>query len=155
VNHPDNDMSATLSLTCSASMSDMASHHAFHDLLKLRDVRSSYADAPDCRRDERFHARFASQHAHTQPAYPSPESSSGNFFRYVIRSQFAATVNFNGGTKIVTVTSDTKVVTLVPGDRSELKPNAKIFIPAATRTPDGALEANRVTVGKDGIPPPM
>jgi hypothetical protein len=65
------------------------------------------------------------------------------------------TVNFNGGTKIVTVTSDTKVVTLVLGDRSELKPNAKIFIPAATRTPDGALEANRVTVGKDGIPPPM
>lgn len=65
------------------------------------------------------------------------------------------TVNFNGGIKIVTVTSDTKVVTLVPGDGSELKPNAKIFIPAATRTPDGALEANRVTVGKDGIPPPM
>jgi hypothetical protein len=65
------------------------------------------------------------------------------------------TVNFNGGTKIVTVTSDTKVVTLVPGDRSELKPNAEIFIPAATRTPDGALEASRVTVGKDGIPPPM
>jgi hypothetical protein len=65
------------------------------------------------------------------------------------------TVNFNGGTKIVTVTSDTKVVTLVPGDRSELKPNAKIFIPAATRTPDGALQANRVTVGNDGIPPPM
>jgi hypothetical protein len=65
------------------------------------------------------------------------------------------TVNFNGGTKIVTVKPDTKVVTLVPGDRSELKPNAKIFIPAATRTPDGALEANRVTVGKDGIAPPM
>ena len=65
------------------------------------------------------------------------------------------TVNFNGGTKIVTVTSDTKVITLVPGDRSELKPSAEIFIPAATRTPDGALEASRVTVGKDGIPPPM
>lgn len=64
-------------------------------------------------------------------------------------------VNFNGGTKIVTVTSDTKVVTLVAGDRSELKPNAKIFIPAATRTPDGGLEASRVTVGKDGIAPPM
>jgi hypothetical protein len=65
------------------------------------------------------------------------------------------TVNFNGGTKIVTVTPDTKLVTLVPGDRSELKPNAKIFIPAATRTPDGELEANRVTVGNDGTPPPM
>jgi hypothetical protein len=65
------------------------------------------------------------------------------------------TVSFNGGTKIVTLTSDTKVVTLVRGDRSELKPNAKIFIPAATRTPDGAFETNRVTVGKDGIAPPM
>ena len=48
------------------------------------------------------------------------------------------TVNFNGGTKIVRLTSGTKVVALVPGDRSQLKPNAKIFIPAATRTPDGA-----------------
>jgi len=65
------------------------------------------------------------------------------------------TVNFNGSTKIVTVTPDTKVVTLVPGDRSELKPNAKIFISAATRAPDGALEANRVTVGKGEISPPM
>jgi hypothetical protein len=65
------------------------------------------------------------------------------------------TVNFNGGTRIVTVTPDTKVVTLVPGDRSELKPDAKIFIPAAARTHDGALEANRVTVGSDEIPPPM
>lgn len=64
-------------------------------------------------------------------------------------------VDFKGGTKVVTVTPDTKVVTLVPGDRSELKPNAKIFIPAATRTPDGALEANRITVGKNGTPPPM
>jgi hypothetical protein len=65
------------------------------------------------------------------------------------------TVNYNGGTKTVTLTPATKVVTLVPGDRSELKPNAEIFIPAATRTSDGALEANRVTVGSDGIPPPM
>ena len=65
------------------------------------------------------------------------------------------TVDFNGGTKTVTMTSDTKVVTLVPGDRSELKPNVTIFIPGATKAPDGALEANRITVGKDGIPPPM
>jgi hypothetical protein len=65
------------------------------------------------------------------------------------------TVEYNGGTKVVTTTPSTRVVTLVPGDRSELKPNASVFIPGATRSPDGALEAARITVGKDGIPPPM
>ena len=64
-------------------------------------------------------------------------------------------VDYNGGTKVVAVTADTKVVTLVPGDRAELKPNVQIFIAGATRDPDGTLEASRVTVGKDDIPPPM
>lgn len=65
------------------------------------------------------------------------------------------TVEYNGGTKIVTTTPSTKVVALVPGDRSELKPNAKVFIPAATRDSDGAFKADRITVGKDGVAPPM
>ena len=56
---------------------------------------------------------------------------------------------------VVAVTPDTKVVTLVPGDRAELKPNVQIFIAGATRDPGGTLEASRVTVGKDDIPPPM
>ena len=64
-------------------------------------------------------------------------------------------VDYNGGTKVVAITADTKVVTLVPGDRAELKPNVEIFIAAATRDPDGTVEASRVTVGKDDIPPPM
>jgi len=64
-------------------------------------------------------------------------------------------VDYNGGTKVVAVTPDTKVVTLVPGDRAELKPNVQIFIAGATRDPGGTLEASRVTVGKDDIPPPM
>ena len=41
-----------------------------------------------------------------------------------------------------------------PG-RAELKPNVQIFIAGATRDPGGTLEASRVTVGKDDIPPPM
>ena len=44
---------------------------------------------------------------------------------------------------------------LVPGGRAELKPNVQIFIAGATRDPGGTLEASRVTVGKDDIPPPM
>jgi hypothetical protein len=65
------------------------------------------------------------------------------------------TVEYNGGTKTVTTTPSTKVVALVPGDRSELKPNAKVFIPGATRDSDGAFKADRITVGKDGVAPPM
>jgi hypothetical protein len=65
------------------------------------------------------------------------------------------TVEYDGGTKVVTATPSTVVVSLVPGDRSELKPNAQVFIPGATKNADGVLEANRITVGKNGVPPPM
>src|SRR5215475_651183 len=65
------------------------------------------------------------------------------------------TVEYNGGTKTVTTTPSTKVVALVPGDRSVLKPNAKVFIPGATRDSNGAFKADRITVGKDGVAPPM
>jgi hypothetical protein len=65
------------------------------------------------------------------------------------------TVDYRGGDKVVTVTPKTEVVALVLGDRSELKPKTKIFIPGATKGPDGALEASRVTVGEKGLAPPM
>ena len=41
------------------------------------------------------------------------------------------------------------------GDKSELKPGAKIIIFGAVKKDDGTLEANRVNVGRDGITPPM
>jgi hypothetical protein len=63
------------------------------------------------------------------------------------------TVEYNGGTKVVVTTPSTQVVTLVPGDRSELKPNASVFIPGATKDANGALQADRITVGKNGIAP--
>ena len=47
------------------------------------------------------------------------------------------------------------IVTYVPGDKSELKPGAKIFIGAANKKDDGTLEAAAVSVGRDGITPPM
>ena len=51
--------------------------------------------------------------------------------------------------------AETPIVTYVPGDRAELKPGAKIFIVNATRQPDGTLQAARITVGRDGLTPPM
>ena len=65
------------------------------------------------------------------------------------------TVAYNGGSRVVTATPNTRVVTLVPGDRSELKPNARVFIPGATKGANGVFEASRVTVGRTGLAPPM
>lgn len=64
-------------------------------------------------------------------------------------------MQYPGGTKKITVGPDVPVVTYVPGDRSELKPGTKIFIAAATKLPDGTLQAPRVSFGKDGLAPPM
>ena len=43
----------------------------------------------------------------------------------------------------------------VPGDKSELKPGAKIFIGGAAKKDDGTLEAAAINVGRDGLTPPM
>ena len=64
-------------------------------------------------------------------------------------------VKYKDGEKKVVVPPDTPIVTFVSGDKSELKPGAKIIIFGATKKDDGMLEANRVNVGRDGITPPM
>jgi len=64
-------------------------------------------------------------------------------------------VKYKDGEKKVLVTPDTPIVTFVAGEKSELKPGAKIIIFGATKKEDGSLEANRVNVGLDGITPPM
>ena len=65
------------------------------------------------------------------------------------------TLKYKDGEKKIVVAPDTVVVTYVPGDKSELKPGAKIFIAAANKKEDGTLEAAAVSVGRDGITPPM
>ena len=50
--------------------------------------------------------------------------------------------------------ADTPIVSYVPGDESELKAGATIFIAAAIKQPDGTLQAPRVNVGR-GVAPPM
>ena len=64
-------------------------------------------------------------------------------------------VKYKDGEKKVVVPPDTPIVTFVVGDKSELKPGAKIIIFGAVKKDDGTLEANRVNVGRDGITPPM
>ncbi|MBY0380933.1 MAG: hypothetical protein K2W78_03300 [Xanthobacteraceae bacterium] len=64
------------------------------------------------------------------------------------------TVKYKGGEKKILVTPETKLVTFVPAEKSDLKPGAQL-IAFTDRTADGALEASRITVGIDGLTPPM
>jgi hypothetical protein len=65
------------------------------------------------------------------------------------------TLKYKDGEKRILVGPETVIVTYVPGDKSELKPGAKIFIAAARKREDGMLEAASVSVGRDGLTPPM
>ncbi len=64
----------------------------------------------------------------------------------------ALTLKYKDGERTITVPPEAPIVTLVPADRTELKPGAAVFIPAA-RQPDGSLQASRVLVGRDVAPP--
>jgi hypothetical protein len=53
------------------------------------------------------------------------------------------------------VSPDTPIVAFVTGDKSEIKPGAKIIIFGAVKKDDGSLETARIGIGRDGITPPM
>jgi hypothetical protein len=65
------------------------------------------------------------------------------------------TLRYKDGEKRLFVPEWTPVVTAAPADRSALVPGAHVFIFAAQRQPDGSYTASRVTVGIDGLVPPM
>ena len=63
-------------------------------------------------------------------------------------------IKYKDGEKKVVVLPDTPVVTYVPADRSDLKAGAKV-IAFIKKLPDGSFETNRISVGRDGLTPPM
>jgi hypothetical protein len=63
-------------------------------------------------------------------------------------------VKFKDGEKKVLVSPETPVVTYVPADKSDLKAGAKV-IAFTKKLPDGSVETNRISVGRDGLTPPM
>lgn len=64
------------------------------------------------------------------------------------------TVKYKGGERKVLVTPDTTVVTFVPAARSDIKAGTPVFA-IATKKPDGTLDVSRVSIGRDGVAPPM
>jgi hypothetical protein len=64
-------------------------------------------------------------------------------------------LKYKDGEKTIVVPSDATVVNLVPGNKADLTPGTKIFIPRWEKKADGSWEAAVVVVGRDGITPPM
>ncbi|MGC1816883.1 MAG: hypothetical protein WA900_04420 [Casimicrobiaceae bacterium] len=64
------------------------------------------------------------------------------------------TLKYNGGQKTVVVGPSVPVVMIEPGDLSMLVPGAHVLV-TATKQSDGALTAYRVSVGINGLVPPI
>jgi hypothetical protein len=64
------------------------------------------------------------------------------------------TLKYKDGGKKIFVPADATIVAYVPGDKSDLKPGAKVFIIAA-KQPDGTLQGRAWRVGRNGLTPPM
>ena len=105
-------------------------------------------------------AGTASEHS-SQTGRPSPETSARAVTNATVAQMVKGlqgneiTLKYKEGEKKIVVVPETVIVTYVPGDKSELKPGSKIFIAAANKKDDGTLEAAAVSVGRDGITPPM
>lgn len=64
------------------------------------------------------------------------------------------TLKYKDGEKTIFVPDDATIVSYRLGDKSDLKPGAKVFIVAA-KQPDGTLEGRAWRVGLDGLTPPF
>jgi hypothetical protein len=64
------------------------------------------------------------------------------------------TVSYQGGEKTIVVPPETPVVTYEPGTKALLVAGAHVIL-MGTRAEDGKITATRISVGKDGLVPPM
>ncbi|HKB62375.1 MAG TPA: hypothetical protein VKD03_05845 [Burkholderiales bacterium] len=62
-------------------------------------------------------------------------------------------VKYKDGEKKIVVPPDAPIVRYEIGSKSDLKAGARFTVLAATKKPDGTLEANRINVGRDGVVP--
>jgi len=65
----------------------------------------------------------------------------------------AILVKYKGGEKKIVIPPDAPIVRYEIGGKGDLKAGAAFTVLAATKKPDGTLEANRINVGRDGTVP--
>jgi len=92
-----------------------------------------------------------------RPYAPVPEgtmtngSTSGSMVAGVDGSTIV--VKYKEGEKKIVIPPDVPIVRYEMGGKGDLTPGSKFTVQAATRKPDGTLEANRINVGRDGVVP--
>jgi hypothetical protein len=64
-------------------------------------------------------------------------------------------LKYKDGEKTFIVPADVTVVEFAPATAAALTAGAKIFIVGAKKLPDGSLDASGITVGSNGVDPPM
>ena len=63
-------------------------------------------------------------------------------------------LTFKGGSNKISVPPGVPIVTFASADRADLKPGAPVMF-GATKNAAGELAASRITVGTNGVAPPM
>jgi hypothetical protein len=64
-------------------------------------------------------------------------------------------LKYKDGEKTFAVPPNVTVVTFAPATDVDLKPGEKVFSATAKKLPDGTIEVANITVGRNGINPPM
>ena len=64
-------------------------------------------------------------------------------------------LKYKDGEKTFEVPPNVAVVTFAPATEADLKPGEKVFSAAAQKLPDGTILASNISVGRNGINPPM
>lgn len=85
---------------------------------------------------------------------PNSTMTNGTVGSVVGSSDRTLTVKYEGGEKKVVVPADVPIVTFEPGSAADIKPGAHIII-FGMKAADGSLSTERISVGKDGLTPPM
>ena len=85
---------------------------------------------------------------------PQSTMTNATVYDVVGNSGRTLTLKWQGKETKLTVPPDVPIITYEKGDRSMLKPGAHVIV-NGTKGADGASVATRVSVGKDGLTPPM
>jgi hypothetical protein len=64
------------------------------------------------------------------------------------------TLTYQGKEKTISITDDTPIVTFTPAGKADLTPGARVIVMGKKAT-DGTISAAQVTVGTNGVVPPM
>jgi hypothetical protein len=85
---------------------------------------------------------------------PGSTMTNGTIGSMVSANGRTITITYKGGEKKVFVPDDVPFVSYAPADRSALTPGANVIV-NGTRAPDGTVTATSVSVGQNGLIPPM